>query len=206
MEFLASHIRETSDIAGGYLTGTLFVEGEAVGLQRQNGEEILLDDTYMIEVRNGDAYQQITIQEALTAITGEGWPLYAGLYARVKRGQEEMSTHSKRAIWLAVNSEHGDRLVEITQEHTALARDLAVNKHLTDAEKESYKARIEQLRQERDTILQQFEQRQQEVLEKTFAREARLIAKSGLPGAHQAVAAYSDRLLENKKVLGGVKA
>lgn len=159
MEFLASHIRETSDIAGGYLTGTLFVEGEAVGLQRQNGEEILLDDTYMIEVRNGDAYQQITIGDALTAKTAEGWPLYAGLYARVKKGQEEMNTHSKRALWLAINSEHGDRLVEIAQEHTALARDLAVNKHLTDAEKESYKARIEQLRQERETILQQFERR-----------------------------------------------
>lgn len=68
-------------------------------------------------------------------------------------------TPSKRAILLAINSEHGDRLVEITQEHTALARDLAVNKHLTDAEKESYKARIEQLRQERETILQQFEGR-----------------------------------------------
>lgn len=114
MEFLASHIRETSDIAGGYLTGTLFVEGEAVGLQRQNGEEILLDDTYMIEVRNGDAYQQITIGDALTAKTAEGWPLYAGLYVRVKKGQEEMNTHSKRAIWLAINSEHGDRLVEGT--------------------------------------------------------------------------------------------
>lgn len=49
-------------------------------------------------------------------------------------------------------------------------------------------------------------QRQQAILEKSFGWEARLIAKSGLPGAHQAVAAYSDRLLENKKVLGGVKA
>ncbi|MED1850316.1 hypothetical protein P4V33_01490 [Brevibacillus borstelensis] len=68
-----------------------------------------------------------------------------------------MSNSSKRAIWLAVNSEHGDRLVEIAQEHTALARDLIVNKHLTDVEKESYKALIEQLRQERDMILQQFE-------------------------------------------------
>lgn len=159
MEYLAAHIRETADIAGGYLTGTLFVEGEAVGLQRQNGEEILLDDTYMIEVRNGDAYQQITIGDALTAKTAEGWPLYAGLYVRVKKGQEEMNTHSKRAIWLAINSEYGDWLVEIAQEHTRLARELIVNKHLTDENKEIFAARIEQLRKERDSILRQFEGR-----------------------------------------------
>lgn len=48
-------------------------------------------------------------------------------------------------------------------------------------------------------------QRQQEILERTFAREIRLMAESGPPGAHQAVASYSDRLLENKKKSGGIK-
>lgn len=50
------------------------------------------------------------------------------------------------------------------------------------------------------------DQRQQEILEKTFAREIRLMAESGLPGSHQAVAAYSDRLLENKKKMEGITA
>ncbi|QQE76746.1 hypothetical protein KDJ56_07060 [Brevibacillus composti] len=48
-------------------------------------------------------------------------------------------------------------------------------------------------------------QRQQEILEKTFAWEIRRMTASGLPGTHQAVAAYSDRLLENKKKMGGIK-
>jgi hypothetical protein len=66
--------------------------------------------------------------------------------------------YSKHTIWQAVNSEHGDRLVQITQEHTKLARSLIVDRHhLTDEEVRIYKDRIEQLRLEREHILQQFE-------------------------------------------------
>lgn len=71
-----------------------------------------------------------------------------------------MNTFSKRAIWLAVNSEHGDRLVQIAQEHIRLARDLAENRlHLSDVDAEILKSRIEELRKERDAILIQFEGR-----------------------------------------------
>ncbi|MFC8688769.1 hypothetical protein [Brevibacillus porteri] len=67
--------------------------------------------------------------------------------------------HSKRAIWLAVNSEHGDRLVQITQEHTKLARELLIDRYrLSDEEVEIYKARIEQLRRERESILKLFQE------------------------------------------------
>ncbi|MGF9821422.1 hypothetical protein [Brevibacillus agri] len=77
-----------------------------------------------------------------------------------------MKTFSKRAIWKAINSEHGDRLVQITQEHTKLARSLILDRtQLTDEEAEIYKARIEQLRLERESILQQF------VEEESFADE-----------------------------------
>jgi cell division protein FtsB len=66
--------------------------------------------------------------------------------------------HSKRTIWQAVNSEHGDRLVQITQEHTRLARSLIIDRdQLSVEEVEIYKARIEQLRKEQESILQQFE-------------------------------------------------
>jgi len=34
-----------------------------------------------------------------------------------------IQNHSKRAIWLAVNSEYGDRLVEIAREHIRLVKD-----------------------------------------------------------------------------------
>ncbi|MFG0211891.1 hypothetical protein ACFU8X_02230 [Brevibacillus porteri] len=67
--------------------------------------------------------------------------------------------HSKRAIWLAVISEHGDRLVQITQEQTKLARELIIDRYrLSDEEVEIYKARIEQLRRERESILKLFQE------------------------------------------------
>lgn len=71
-----------------------------------------------------------------------------------------MADHSKRAIWLAVNSEHGNRLLEIAQEHTWLARELADNgKHMPEDVAAIYHARIGQLRKERDAIILQFEGR-----------------------------------------------
>lgn len=79
-----------------------------------------------------------------------------------------MKMFSKRAIWLAVNSEHGDRLVQITQEHTRLARSLSVERASAMPSHEVveiYKARIEQLRQERDSILQQFDNEEVELIE-----------------------------------------
>lgn len=66
--------------------------------------------------------------------------------------------HSRRAVWLAVNSEYGDRLTEITREHVALAKSLVMDRErLTETDREVYAARIAQLRQERDSIIQQFE-------------------------------------------------
>ena len=35
-----------------------------------------------------------------------------------------MTTNNKRAIWLAVNSEQGERLVEIAREHVRLVKEL----------------------------------------------------------------------------------
>ncbi len=71
-----------------------------------------------------------------------------------------MSAFSKRAIWQAVNSEHGDRLVQIAKEHIRLARDLAEHRlYMSSVEVEILKSRIEELRKERDAILAQFEGR-----------------------------------------------
>lgn len=76
-------------------------------------------------------------------------------------------THSKRAIWLAVNSEHGDRLVEIAREHLRLAAELPPRPSLGMREagidpmheiREIITARIEQLRAERDAIIEQYEE------------------------------------------------
>lgn len=74
--------------------------------------------------------------------------------------------HSKRAIWLAVNSELGDRLVEIAQEHLKLANMLpprpsqtlqAAGLDVHSEAREIIHARIEQLRVERTEIIRSFE-------------------------------------------------
>lgn len=67
---------------------------------------------------------------------------------------------SKRAIWLAVNSEHGDRLVQIAAEHISITRQLIEEgKRLPALVVNKLKTRIEELRTERDAILARFEGR-----------------------------------------------
>ncbi|WP_052098097.1 hypothetical protein [Paenibacillus stellifer] len=80
------HMKETADIMSGYITGRLVVDldDRSVGLQKHDGSLIPLSSACIIEVRNGSLYEPLTITQALTAVTVEGWPGYAGLYARVK--------------------------------------------------------------------------------------------------------------------------
>ena len=61
---------------------------------------------------------------------------------------------NRDAVWNALHSEHGERLLAITKEHTSIARTLVCDKeYLTNQEKEIYVHRIHQLRLERDEIL-----------------------------------------------------
>jgi hypothetical protein len=65
---------------------------------------------------------------------------------------------SRRAVWLAVDSEYGNRLTEITREHVGLVKTFFMDRRtLTETDRDVIAARIEQLRQERDAIIQQFE-------------------------------------------------
>jgi hypothetical protein len=69
-----------------------------------------------------------------------------------------MSEFSKRATWMAAHSEDGDRLLEITREHLAIARDLSENRqYITEQDREILTARITELRLERDAILAKYE-------------------------------------------------
>jgi hypothetical protein len=70
-----------------YTLGTLIVDGDTVSLETKNGE-IVLDESYVIEVFDGEKYHQITYDQARSTISSDGWPLYAGLKARVKKGGE----------------------------------------------------------------------------------------------------------------------
>jgi len=66
-------------------------------------------------------------------------------------------TPSKRAIWRAVNSQqHGQRLVEIAQEHVKLARLAMDSEDVTNSK--IIRERIEMLRMEREEILRLYEE------------------------------------------------
>lgn len=65
-----------------------------------------------------------------------------------------MST--KLAIWKAMHSIHGDRLVEIAREHGRLAKEIISMPNGTDGDILAY--RIEQLRAERDEILELYDE------------------------------------------------
>ncbi|WP_405131916.1 hypothetical protein MHB43_10440 [Paenibacillus sp. FSL H8-0317] len=85
MDHLTNSIKNTINVIDGYTTGTLIVDGEFVGLLLEDGSELPLDNNRHIEVRNGDgSYERVMIDQIQTTMTAEGWPLYAGMYARVK--------------------------------------------------------------------------------------------------------------------------
>lgn len=82
---------------------------------------------------------------------------------------------SRRAVWLAVNSEYGDRLTEITREHVALAKEHIMDREsLSESDREVYAARIAQLRQERYVIIQQFEESETAIRKPGSGQAARL--------------------------------
>lgn len=77
--------REIDAFLVGYTLGTLVVDGNTVSLETKNGV-IVLDETYHIEVLGGGEYHTITYDQARNTMSRDGWPLYAGLEARVKKG------------------------------------------------------------------------------------------------------------------------
>ncbi|MGG3958385.1 hypothetical protein ABEV20_03855 [Bhargavaea massiliensis] len=83
MESMRRSIRDIDAFFGGYTIGTLIIDGGKVSLETKNGE-IVLDETYRIEVFDGEKYHSITYDQARNTMSRDGWPLYAGLEARVK--------------------------------------------------------------------------------------------------------------------------
>lgn len=62
---------------------------------------------------------------------------------------------NSNAVWRAMNSEYADRLVEIAVEHTRLSKEAITTPRGVDAE--IIDTRINSLREERDGILELFE-------------------------------------------------
>lgn len=75
--------REIDAFLENYTLGILIVDGDAVSLETKNGE-IVLEESDIIEVFAGGKYHPITYEQARNTMSRDGWPLYAGLEARVK--------------------------------------------------------------------------------------------------------------------------
>lgn len=85
---ISDHIKRTTRgidaFLENYTLGTLIVDGDIVSLETKHGE-IVLDESYVIEVFGGEKYHPVTYDKARNTMSSDGWPLYAGLEARVKK-------------------------------------------------------------------------------------------------------------------------
>lgn len=88
--------REIDAFLENYTIGTLIVDGDTVSLETKSGE-IVLDESYVIEVFAGNQYHTITYDQARNTMSRDGWPLYAGLETRVKGVEQKCSFRSERS-------------------------------------------------------------------------------------------------------------
>lgn len=77
---LIRSIEKTANIAGGYTVGNLVIDPQGVFLQLDNGS--LVPVTGTVEVKIGDSWEALTTAD-YNEETPEGWPLNAGLDARM---------------------------------------------------------------------------------------------------------------------------
>ncbi|WP_141431919.1 hypothetical protein [Bacillus sp. 03113] len=81
-----SRYNDLIDRLDGYTVGTLIVDDNLVVLH-SGGRYLTLDHAKSIEVlreAETDSYYAVTYEQCLTFVDHAGWPLLAGLYARVK--------------------------------------------------------------------------------------------------------------------------
>lgn len=87
MEHLSKHIKRTLSMLDGYVSGSLVVEESTVSLLLEDDSEMRLEASDQIEVFTADGvYVAVSFDEIQNKKTvPEGWPLYAGVDARVKK-------------------------------------------------------------------------------------------------------------------------
>ncbi|MED0717429.1 hypothetical protein [Aeribacillus composti] len=91
MDTLSDHIKYTTRkidaFLENYTLGTLVIENGQAFLQLEIGELIQLNDSFIIEVFDGEKYNCISYEQALNTFCADmpDCPLFAGLEARIKR-------------------------------------------------------------------------------------------------------------------------
>lgn len=74
-----------ADQRSGYITGRLVVDGNKVEIHQSDSLIYHAYSNAVIQVKNDDRFIPITHHEAVHTMSTDGWPLYAGKYARIKR-------------------------------------------------------------------------------------------------------------------------
>jgi hypothetical protein len=82
--WMLSNLRKRANLYYGYATGTIWVEGETVSLQTEDGE-IELDSEDSIEIYHNGQYDPYSISAVLKRKTEDGWSLFTGMEARYKK-------------------------------------------------------------------------------------------------------------------------
>jgi hypothetical protein len=81
-------IHEIDAFIEGYTLGTLIIEDGQAFLGLSNEEALKLDSTFFIEVITDSGSHSISYKEAIETVCSDGWHLYAGFEARVKKVAE----------------------------------------------------------------------------------------------------------------------
>lgn len=77
-------ISQIDALIDGWTIGRLIIEDQHAFLALDIGEVILLNGNFEIEVRNGDEFVPVTVEQVLNTISTDGWLLYAGLDCRIR--------------------------------------------------------------------------------------------------------------------------
>lgn len=91
MNILINHMKQTirkiDAFIDNYTLGTLIIENGQAFLQTEIGELIKLNDTFIIEVFDGQKYNRISYEQALNTFCADAseWHLFARLECRIKR-------------------------------------------------------------------------------------------------------------------------
>jgi hypothetical protein len=84
-ESMQKSIHQLDSFLDHWTFGTLIIENNIVLLATE-AAEIQLNDSYLIEIENGNEYMPISVQQALSAKDSiTNFPLFAGMAARIKK-------------------------------------------------------------------------------------------------------------------------
>ena len=85
MILLAASIEKTLNILEGWVTGRMVIDQGAF-VQLDDGKLIPVEENHIVEVKNGDVWKHLS-EADFGIISIDGWPLYAGMDARIRKGR-----------------------------------------------------------------------------------------------------------------------